>query len=127
VGRRLRLGHGRGDAFGDGRQRVAWCLKGWANPYYFTGFIRDIGTRTRIDDTSQDKNTYLSWAAAFQRYVADKGNTNDPTLRVYPPPWDGASIMQTQSGAGYFLWRQSTLHLAAGLGIAGARSRDCMD
>ena len=28
--------------------------------------------------------------------------------------------MQTQTGAGYFLWRQGTLHLASGLGIAGA-------
>ena len=65
-------------------------LKGWPNPYYFTGFIRDIGgARTRIDDTSQDKNTYLDWAAAFQRYVTDKGHTNDPTLQAYPPRWDG--------------------------------------
>jgi hypothetical protein len=95
-------------------------LKGWPNPYYFTGFIRDIGARTRIDDTSQDKNTYPSWAAAFRRYVADKGNTNDPTLQVSPPRWDGVSIMQTQSSAGYFLWRQGTLHLASGLGIVGA-------
>jgi hypothetical protein len=32
--------------------------------------IRDIGARTRIDDTSQDKNAYL----AGRRYVAVKGN-----------------------------------------------------
>jgi hypothetical protein len=30
------------------------------------------------------------------------------------------SIMQVQSNAGYFLWRQGALHLAQGLGVAGA-------
>jgi hypothetical protein len=96
-------------------------LKGWPDPYFFSTYITDPGYPTLlISDTSQDANTPTSWTALFQRYVAQKGGTNDPTLQTYPPPWDGISIKQTQSGAGYFLWRQGTLHLASGLGIVGA-------
>jgi hypothetical protein len=92
-------------------------LKGWPDPYYFKGFKNSVGTQSLIKDTSQDANTYPTWEAAFQRYVTDKGGTNDPSLSSYPPTWDGVSIMQTQSNAGYFFWRLSSLRLAQGLGI----------
>lgn len=100
----------------DGR---GW-LKGWPAPYYFKGFINTIGTASLIKDTSQDANTYATWDEAFERYVLDKGGTNDPTLGVYPPQWDGVSIRQVQSSAGYFLYRLATLRLAEGAGIPDA-------
>jgi hypothetical protein len=82
---------------------------------------RDVGAHLYYADTSQDANTYPTWAALFQRYVSDKGQTNDPTLQSYPPAWDGVSIRQTQSSAEYFLLRQGVLHLAVGLKVPGAQ------
>jgi hypothetical protein len=96
-------------------------LKGWPNPYWYFPFIKDVGPHLYYPDTSQDANTYPTWAALFQRYVSDKGQTNDPTLQSYPPAWDGVSIRQTQSSAAYFLWRQGVLHLAVGLKVPGAQ------
>ena len=96
-------------------------LKGWPDPYWFSTYITDPGYPTLLlNDTSQDANTPETWTAMFELYVSQRGGTNDPTLQTYPPQWDGISIMQTQSGAGYFLWRQGALHLAQGLGIPGA-------
>jgi hypothetical protein len=96
-------------------------LKGWPDPYWFSTYITDPGYPTLLlNDTSQDANTPETWMAMFELYVSQRGGTNDPTLQTYPPQWDGISIMQTQSGAGYFLWRQGALHLAQGLGIPGA-------
>jgi hypothetical protein len=94
-------------------------LRGWPDPYYYKGFINGIGAQVLIKDTSQDANTYKTWAEAFQRYVTDKGGTNDPSL-ANVSTWDGVSIMQTQSSAAYFLWRLGGLRLAQGLGIPGA-------
>ena len=98
--------------------------KGWPTPYqYFTMTNQTASSGTAfllVPDTSLDAITYPTWAALFQRYVADKGNTNDSSLQTFPPPWNGTSIMQVQSGPGYFLWRQGALHLAVGLGLSGA-------
>lgn len=95
-------------------------LKGWPCPYYFAGMVKPLDFSTLIKDTSQDANTYKTWAEAFQQHVAVKGRVNDPTLASYPPAWDGVSIMQTLGSAGYVLWRQGAIHLAQGHGIAGA-------
>jgi hypothetical protein len=98
--------------------------KGWPDPYWFFTTISNSASNdtaaTLIADTSQDSNSYASWADLFARYCGDRGNTSDPTLASCPPQWDGVSIVQTQSSAGYFLWRQGSLHLAVGLGVPGA-------
>jgi hypothetical protein len=95
-------------------------LKGWPDPYMYRVFINP-GAVSLIKDTSRDAGTFKTWAEAFQGYVADKGNINpgDPTL-ANSSTWDGISIVQTQSSAGYFFWRQGQLHLAVGLNVAGA-------
>jgi hypothetical protein len=93
--------------------------KGWPNPYYYELMTVDQGSITLIPDNSLDSITY-TWPQAFQAYVNAQGNTSDPSLSSYPPPWDSVSIMQTPSNPGYFLYRQATLHLAQGLGYAGA-------
>jgi hypothetical protein len=109
--------------FVTGTDHATGWEKGWPDPYIMlplniAGYDA-IGPQLLITDNSFDSITY-DWPSAFQRYVNDHGETSDPSLTSYPPPWDGVSIMQTQSSAGYFLYRQGVLHLAQGLGIAGA-------
>jgi hypothetical protein len=67
-----------------------------------------------------------TWAAAFGVYCLSGGDTynqniHDPSLTNCPnPPWNGASIAQTQAVGGYILYRQGVLHLAQGLSVTGA-------
>lgn len=95
--------------------------KGWPDPYYTAPLGDTAPPSLLIPDTSQDGNTLASWSALFNAYCAIGGNTSDPSLHNCPnPPWDGSSINQVQSSAGYFFWRAAVLHMAVGLNVPGA-------